>query len=261
MNSSTNILALGLLTLLMPVFTACQTPSDSNGTVAMRDIEQSGGVVMSKRVLRSTAGLSVQGRAIDYAQHGDGPNVAMFIGGIHGEEPASARIVEMFDAFVSDDPAVISEWKVIVLANANPDGLAVGRRVNASGVDLNRNFPATNRDNRPRYGEHALSEPEARAIAQLIRQYRPTLIVSIHQPIDCVDYDGPEVARQIATRMASAVDMQVRKLGTRPGSLGAWAGEDMGIAIITYELPGSATHMSDDDLWKRYGPALLVALE
>lgn len=240
----------------------CQASPDAGETNSLADLRREGDTAVApSHVMRSTVGVTVQGRAIECAVHGDGERVALFIGGIHGEEPASARIVELLDEHIAAEPHLIDGWTVVVLARANPDGLEAGCRVNANGVDLNRNFPAENRDNRPRYGERGLSEPEARVIAKLIRQYRPSVIVSVHQPVNCVDYDGPPDAHRIAQRMADAVDMPVRKLGTRPGSLGAWAGEDLGMAIITYELPGMATGMGDERLWAKYGPAMLAALE
>ena len=254
-------LFMGLTILTGLVLAGCQATPDAGQTITLDEMQQRGVSIAPSRVIRSTAGLSVHGRAIEYAQHGGGERVALFIGGIHGEEPASARLIELFDANIAGEPRTIAGWTVIVLPRANPDGLLAGRRLNANGVDLNRNFPAANRDNRPRYGERGLSEPESRVIAKLIRQHRPSVIVSVHQPVNCVDYDGPAEAERIAHRMADAADMRVSKLGTRPGSLGAWAGEDLGIPIITYELPGMATGMNDDRLWTTYGPALFAALE
>ena len=86
---------------------------------------------------------------------------------------------------------------------ANPDGVFYNSRFNAHGVDLNRNFQAANRRNNARFGQTALSEPEARVIEQLIRQYAPDRIVTIHQPLSCIDYDGPAV---IVARKVSALE-------------------------------------------------------
>ena len=70
---------------------------------------------------------------------------------------------------------------------ANPDGLERSDRLNRHGVDLNRNFAADNRLDSHRFGLTPLSEPESRAIAAVIETHQPQLIVSIHQPLECID--------------------------------------------------------------------------
>ena len=146
----------------------------------------------------------------------------------------------------------------MILPVANPDGAAYNTRYNANKVDLNRNFATANRINNAEFGRTALSEPEARAIQQLIRQYNPDRIVSIHQSQSCIDYDGPGYA--IAGRMAQYCGLPVKKVGAKPGSLGSYAGLTLGIPIITLELSQSDSGVSSDSLWQRYGKALLAAV-
>jgi hypothetical protein len=55
--------------------------------------------------------------------------------------------------------------------------------------------------------------------------------------------------------------LPVKRLGAYPGSLGAFAGEDLGIPIITVELPGAASRLTEDELWTRYGPMMIAAVE
>jgi protein MpaA len=146
----------------------------------------------------------------------------------------------------------------VLLAVANPDGVAHRSRFNANGVDLNRNFPAANRVNERKTGPSALSEPEARVIKQLIDQYSPDRIVSIHQPLACIDYDGPGV--DIAARMTFYCDLPVKKLGARPGSLGSYAGVDLKIPIITLEMKANDSNLDSEVLWRKYGRVLIAAI-
>jgi len=125
-------------------------------------------------------------------------------------------------------------------------------------VDLNRNFIAANRRGDVQGGPEALSEPEARAIYQLIQQYSPDRIVSIHQPLNCIDYDGP--GKQLADHMAQYCDLPIKKLGARPGSLGSYAGVTKGIPIITFEMLASDSDLDTESLWRKYGRALLAAI-
>jgi protein MpaA len=103
-----------------------------------------------------------------------------------------------------------------------------------------------------------VTEPESQALQSLIKEYAPSRIVSIHTPLNCIDYDGPGQA--IAARMAQDCDLPVKKLGARPGSLGSYTGESLGIPTITLELPPEAGKMSESVLWQKYGKALMAAV-
>jgi protein MpaA len=207
------------------------------------------------------AGRSVQGRSIEYSVHGTGEQTVLILGAIHGNEPTSAALVGSLQNYLSENPQllVLTYRRVIILPVSNPDGLASNTRLNANGVDLNRNFPAANRINSARYGYIALSEPESKAIKRLIEQYKTDRIVSVHQPLGCVDYDGP--GKELAEAVGKICDLPLRKLGAMPGSLGSYAGEMMNISVITLELPGEAENLSELTLWEVYGRALLRAIE
>lgn len=207
---------------------------------------------------RFTAGRSVEKRPIDCIEIGSGKETVFFLASIHGDEPAGTPLLHRLAEYLRRHPQARQGHRVLLLPEANPDGMARESRCNARGVDLNRNFAAANRTATRRHGVSALSEPEATVIERLILQYAPRCIVSIHQPLDCVDYDGP--AKDLAFDMAKLCRLPVRKLGTRPGSLGAWAGEDLGIPIITIELPSDASQLAPDELWDRFGTALLAAI-
>jgi protein MpaA len=137
--------------------------------------------------------------------------------------------------------------------------LASGRRFNRRGVDLNRNFPADNREERVRFGSGALSEPESRALAAFILERRPELIVTIHQPLACIDWDGPPETERLARVLAEGSGLPVKKLGARPGSLGAWFGETLGGAVLTMELPARPPG-EVEALWREYGRGLAAVL-
>jgi protein MpaA len=207
------------------------------------------------------AGRSVQGRPIEYSVHGTGELTVFILGAIHGDEPASAVLVTSLQEYLSENPqlVVLTYRRVVVLPVANPDGFAAGTRGNANGVDLNRNFPAANRINSASFGLKALSEPESNAILKLIDKYKPIRIVSVHQPLGCVDYDGP--AAELAGAVAAASELPLRKVGAMPGSLGSFAGEMMNIPIITLELPSGTEDFNELMLQKFYKPALLSAIE
>ena len=204
------------------------------------------------------AGESVQKRPIEALILGNGDDVIFILATIHGNEPAGTPLVNRLSEYLMQNRYLLENRKVIVVPVANPDGLANNSRYNANGVDLNRNFTAENRVNNAKYGKSALSEPESQIIYQIIKQYEPDRIITIHQPLACVDYDGPSLP--LAVHMGRCCDLPVRRIGAQPGSLGSYVGLTLNIPIITLELKGSDSNLSKEELWNEYGAALLASI-
>jgi protein MpaA len=179
-------------------------------------------------------GRSRNGAPLVAPEQGERGGLLVF-GAIHGDEPESAILCERFLSTVSIDRPLC------VVPVVNPDGLARNHKDNAAGVDLNRNFAATNFSTTHPTGyfpgPHALSEPESAALAGLVRERQPSVIVAVHQPFACVNWDGP--ADEVAQLMGDACGLPLApSLGyPTPGSFGSWAGLDLGIAVVTLELP------------------------
>jgi hypothetical protein len=182
----------------------------------------------------------------------------LLLGGIHGDELASVTLA--FDwiarshgvqAQAMPHPSKTAKptiadvaWRFVPLLN--PDGLlhSPSTRVNAHGVDLNRNFPTadwardaqpywikhTRKDPRRFPGPQALSEPESRWLLQQIDQFHPDLIVSVHAPYGLLDFDGPPPAPR---RLGS---LQLDPVGVYPGSLGNYGGLVKNVPVMTLEL-------------------------
>ncbi len=172
----------------------------------------------------------------------------LVIGAIHGDELTSATLAMYWLRFALSDAHEFAKkinWRFIPVAN--PDGLLASppRRVNASGVDLNRNFPTpywqreapryweqrTRRDPRRYPGPKPLSEPESRFIHAQFTEFRPDVIVSIHAPYGVLDYDGPVTPPSRLGRLF------LDQVGVFPGSLGNYGGVHRGVPVITIELP------------------------
>lgn len=155
-------------------------------------------------------------------------------------------------------------------ADARPPGRVhrtlTGRftRRNVRGVDINRNFPASNysADEHPSgvHWPHAASEPETRAIMEAVCQMQPTRIVSIHairRGRHGNNYDGP--ARVLAEEMSRHNGYPVLpSMGyPTPGSFGSWAGVDQRIPTITLELPADN---NAETCWQENREALLAVI-
>jgi murein peptide amidase A len=206
-------------------------------------------------------GESVEGRRIEYAVFGSGEDTVLMVAGIHGnEEAGTPLLVHLAELAVQlPTPSWLEGRRLVILPWANPDGLAVGRRRNARNVDLNRNFPSKNFRAQHSGGTTPLSEPESRLIHQLFEFYEPDRILSFHMPVDVIDYDGP--AEGLVRAMGEVSPLPVRRIGSRPGSLGSWAGLDLGLPIVTVELPASARELELEKAWGLYGPMILAAIE
>ncbi len=128
-------------------------------------------------------GRSAEGKPIRAVRIGDPSSArkALAVGVIHGDERAGLRITaEIRRSF--GDLTGVDLWLV---DRINPDGAAARTRGNAHGVDLNRNFPYRWRPgSRDGYypGPGPLSEPESRAIKELIEDLQPAVSVWYHQP-------------------------------------------------------------------------------
>ncbi len=203
-------------------------------------------------------GHSVQGRPIVAQILGNGSDTTFIIGTVHGNETAGIPLVQELADHLGRNPEILEGRRVVLVASANPDGVVAGTRENIRGVDLNRNFQTGNRVDSAVHGLRALSEPETQALHQAIQEFRPDRIIVIHQPLDCIDYDGP--ARNLATHIGQYCRIPVKKLGARPGSLGSYSGEELGIPTITVELPAAAMRQSKAQLWNLYGPAMTAGI-
>src|SRR5206468_6793659 len=140
---------------------------------------------------RSILGQSVQGRPIemlvfpaapdaiaaaaedDDAQGSNGdaaPAAVLILAAVHGDETATAELTKQLCAMLDAEPRdaavadAVAGKTVAIIPVANPDGFAANTRTNARGVDVNRNFPATNYRPSRRYGAQPASEPETQAI-------------------------------------------------------------------------------------------------
>ena len=189
----------------------------------------------------------------------------LVMAGIHGEEPETtfllSRALRAFDDNFDS---------VVFILCANPDGVALGTRGNANGVDLNRNFKTQNfstekvgsrsvleapRDTLLSPGEVAASEPETQALVSLVETLKPKSILSMHAPMGCVD--APQKTEFVERLMATFNLPWLPDIGYKtPGSFGTWCGEH-GVECVTLELP----RLSLEHLFDRYGLAFAEFLE
>ena len=93
-----------------------------------------------------TFGTSVEGRELHGYRIGEGPQILMLIGAVHGGfETNTSTLIEQLAAYFRDHPGdLLPDVSLILIPTLNPDGVARGRvlegRFNANAVDLKRNW-------------------------------------------------------------------------------------------------------------------------
>jgi murein peptide amidase A len=198
---------------------------------------------------------SIRGYPIDVVRCGTGMGGVLVIGGTHGDETGSASLVRELAVRLE----CATHGAITVVPALNPDGLGIAERSNALGVDLNRNLPTQNWTARPAHGPEPLSEPESRALYDVLLRVRPAFTISVHEAsVALVDWDGP--ADDAARALGACTGLEARRIGAMPGSLGSLLGIDWGWPLVTLELPREASRMSGEALWATYGDCLLSAI-
>jgi len=205
-------------------------------------------------------GTSVRGKPMAIDRFGDGSARVLILAGIHGDERESVALADRFVRYLREYPQAGAGRSVAIIPVANPDGYLANKRVNANGIDLNRNFPATNFRGSTRFSTRPSDQPETIALMRLIDDFRPSLIISIHSiPAggECNNFDGP--AERIARVMSERNHYRVAPtIGyPTPGSMGSFYGIDRGIPIITLELPRGTR---EAEVWEMNRDALVAAI-
>ena len=207
--------------------------------------------------VNSLNGFPLLTRQIPVAKKSAKPPLrVLLMGGIHGDELTSSSIVFRWLQFMPNAEAQKFEWSVVPVVN--PDGLLApkAKRVNANGVDLNRNFPTPGwQQDAPRYwaartksdprrfpGHAPLSEPESRWVNDEMVRFRPDVIISVHAPYGVLDFDGPVEPPHKFGRLL------LNRVGVYPGSLGNYSGVHKNVPVITIELPNAQKMPSDAEV-------------
>ena len=171
----------------------------------------------------------------------------LVIGVFHGDELQGEYLIRKFLDSVNSESL---KNKIIAIPCLNPDGKHYVTRQNANKVDLNRNFPTKNfeitQDEQYYGGETPASEIETRFIAEVIDDFKPDFILTIHSPYRVVNYDGPasEEAKRISEITGYPVEEDIGY--ATPGSFGTYAGKEKNIPTITLELPDNDSY---EKLW------------
>jgi protein MpaA len=215
-------------------------------------------------VIWQVGGSSLKGRPLIYAVFGDkdATNTTLVFSMVHSDEITPLYIGFQIASWAKENIAQFPNSKLVIAPFINPDGFFVvpKTRTNNRGVDCNRNFETKDwnasaiqawktkfhSDKRRFPGHSPNSEPETLFQKMLIEKFNPNKILSIHSPLNMIDYDGPDHLKldEFSTEYVRKCEELRKKVnanstGYFPGSLGNYSGRELGIPTITLELPTS----------------------
>lgn len=215
-------------------------------------------------------GHSVQGRPLVAYYFGtSGGTTTLFTGGIHGSEPSSTTTMDAWVDYLRLNAYRIPSGKqIVVIPNMNPDGIAIGNRLNARNVNLARNYPTSdwqkNIETVGGYlpgggGTSAASEPETKAVIAAVSSLPIKLAISYHAQGSLVGSNNYSTADSYASHYASTLgygNMSYNAEETMgyaiTGEFETWLAES-GVPAILIELPttsGNYLYSHQDLIWQ-----------
>jgi protein MpaA len=184
---------------------------------------------------------------------------AVLFGAIHGDEPVTQLMLERLADELVERPPGRDTWIIPVL---NVDGVLAGTKNNANDIDLNRSFASANwvAEHKGGYnpGRAPESEPEVRALVELIDRVGAKRLVAAHATYRCMNWDG--CGRELAEEMARLSGYPAEgDIGyPTPGSFGSKYGVDRGLEVVTIEVPYLVI---DEAAWTETRTALRWAVD
>jgi protein MpaA len=211
-----------------------------------------------------TIGESVLGRPIvavrfEPPEYARARPPAVLFGAIHGDEATTVLQLERLITELVERPPGRLTW---IVPCVNIDGVMAGTKNNANDVDLNRSFAAANwtAEHKGGYfpGKTPESEPEVRALVELIDRTKAERLVALHATFRCMNWDG--AGRELAEEMArlSGYDVAADLGYPTPGSFGSKYGVDRGLEVVTVEVPFLEV---DERAWTETRAALRWAVD
>lgn len=218
-------------------------------------------------------GLSREGRPLHALWLGQAPDApgatsVRLLGAHHGDELASSEVVlgalEDLAARDGTDAAVtalLDRATVWGVPWVNPDGVMAGSRVNAAGIDLNRNYDFRWSDSAYGAGAAPFSEPEVQAVRALASLDRPYLSLSLHSGETNIGYvwnwtaertGEDQVLLDLATAYGDAcaeegfwvtngADWYMTQGDTNDWSYGRYGGMDFTLEVTRQKRPDPAS--------------------
>ncbi|MBQ1372272.1 MAG: S-layer homology domain-containing protein [Oscillospiraceae bacterium] len=215
-----------------------------------------------------SGGKSVNGADLRVVKLGKGSRYIFMNGNLHGNEAITTNyLLKVLDeyayAYATNGSIggckikpLLDKFTIVMIPCSNPDGRAkllknlpyIGdSRTNGRGVNLNANFP-TNWEWTSESGSCAASEPETKAIINVMSSYKFEVVLDCHNSGNCIyyaDYQCSEALTNRSAALAKAIKAisgyGMGKYNATPG-LANYARHPYGVPGLTVEMcPGVDT--------------------
>lgn len=254
-----SMIAIGGMLAGCPIALSAEAPRSISSTQPVESVASTASGGVSWRAW----GTSVEGRSIEIATLGQGDWRLLVVAGLRGDDQTSIALVERWAVHLSSPQATPRGATITLVRDANPDGRARRQRANAHGVELDHNFSASNWRKLPSNGQWLSgrlpeSEPETRALSDLIVQQRPDAVLVLE------DTDIRPVILSVGAAPPWLAQLSYdTKLKIEPdsiessGSLASFAADRQAQAVVL-QLP---RHDSVDVTWDRHRRALFTLVQ
>lgn len=249
-----------IMTILLLSFTLANAVSYKKHDKIIKKAKRMYHALPSSNIKWKVIGKSNWKNRIYYKEFGTGEKLTLIVGGVHGDEPAATISVIRLAQYIKKNPSSIKN-RVIIIPCINPDGLIKGGRTNGHKVDINRNFPTENwsTEYKKEYNNPGIvpaSEPETVIIANIIENYKPDLIIQMHQPFNAIYPEkntSPELTKIISDISGYPVSDDIGY--HTPGSLGSYG------LTLNYKVQGITYEMGSIDAEPDYKKVTLSLIE
>ena len=152
--------------------------------------------------------ITKDGYPLVYKVFGKGRNKTLILGGVHSDELTPTQLSFLLIQYLIDNPSSYegTDYQIMIAPLVNPDGFFGNGYLRTNGlVDLNRNLPTLDwnthavkkwrrggSSHRKFPGYVSNSEIETEFQIDLIKEFQPDKILSIHSPLGFLDFDGPK---------------------------------------------------------------------
>lgn len=200
--------------------------------------------------------LSAGNRDIEGITVGQGGYRTVIIGSLAGDDPLAITLTEKLAEHLHQNQIILGGIQATFIRNANPDGAARFRSVNANGVSLNRQF--TSETNAA--SDLLKQEPEVRFLQGMLSETQPQRVIhirSIARPSGIVAASSG--AANVAKDISSWLGFKFAELpGTSlEGTLERHLSQKSSCQIVTFAIPQSA---DKSEVWDLYGDSMLNLL-
>ena len=211
------------------------------------------------------SGTTVGGNEIKaFISENKGDDFLYLMAGVHGDEVEGVYVLQKLYDWLQT--SIQLDIPIVVIPILNIDGYTAQTRVNANGVDLNRNLPTKDwkeEFSEAQYnpGKNAMSEPENIFLEGLFQKFNPKFIYSFHSWKPIVNYNGDCLADAELVGLLNHYPVAGDIGYPTPGSLGTFAPEKYQCPVITFECPKLSKQLSLEKIWQDNRISLMTHLQ